>query len=59
MAEIRTPPRIEKDASGNDVVSFTSDNTIADVVRWIVSEGAADEVKYLLSEVEHLQPVEG
>lgn len=48
MSEVITPPVIMYDASGDPVYTFTSAHTLADVARWIIKEGAREDMLYLL-----------
>lgn len=51
MAEVMTPPIIAVDENGDPTYTFTSAHTLADVARWIVSEGGAEDVTYLLQQM--------
>lgn len=50
MAEIKTPPIVAVDQWGNPSYTFTQEHSLADVARWIISEGGAEDVLYLLEE---------
>lgn len=51
MAEIKTPPIKLVDPDGNVEYIFTDNHSFADVARWIISEGGAEEVIQLLQEL--------
>jgi hypothetical protein len=35
MTEVKTPPRVDHDANGDDLVTFGPEHSWADVARWI------------------------
>lgn len=51
MAEIKIPPITNYDEGGNPIYIFTDEHSIADIARWIVSEGYAVDMIYLLEEM--------
>ena len=50
MSEVKTSPLLGTDANGDPTYTFTSAHTFGDVARWIVSEGGAEDVAFMLSE---------
>ena len=52
MAEVCTPPKIRQDKHGDDVVTFTSKHTLADICRWIMqNRGDAEDVYFMLGQM--------
>ena len=51
MAEIQTPPIEGVDEEGNQIVCFTEDHTLSDIVRWLMGNRSdAEEVHRMLGE---------
>jgi DNA-directed RNA polymerase subunit L len=50
MAEIQREPQTLKTPEGGELKVFDENHTFADVVRWIISEGGAEEAHMFLSE---------
>lgn len=51
MAEIKTPPIYGVDEDGSDVVCFSDDHFLSDIVRWLMqNRSEAEEVHMLLGE---------
>lgn len=50
MAEIKTLPIEMCDKHGNKEYTFTENHTLADVVRWLLTQGDGEEIMYLLKE---------
>lgn len=48
MSEIKTPPIISTDGSGNDYVTFGPQHSVGDVARWLQASGSADEIVSIL-----------
>ena len=48
VSEVKRVPIMTQDASGNDVVTFDDAHTLADVARWIVGEGGAEDMIAML-----------
>ena len=51
MGEIKT--EVKQDINGNHVI--TEDHTIADIVRFVVSQSDSGEVQYLLDEIKGIE----
>ena len=50
MSEIMTPPIVGEDHNGDPTYTFTSDHSIADIARWIISENWFDELLDIMLE---------
>ena len=48
MSEVKRAPIIMEDANGNQTVTFDDAHTLADVARWIVGEGGAEDMIAML-----------
>jgi len=52
MSEIKRPPIITYDASGNEVATFDADHSLADIARWICENPTdAEELTLIISEI--------
>ena len=52
MSEIKTPPVVTTNENGDTFYTFGPDHTLADVARWIISEGGRDDMLYILNQME-------
>ena len=49
MSEIKNPP-IEMDSDGHVHYTFTESHTVADIVRFAISQSSFQEVEFILSQ---------
>ena len=50
MSEIKRDPFRSFDGEG-ETITFDASHTIADIIRWLVTENGADEVEHVLARV--------
>lgn len=48
MGETKREPIVSKDDNGDEVYSFDTNHTFADIARWIIKDGGREEVLMFL-----------